>query len=83
MLIVYDRVNAVAKCEREECHAQVLESHPVILLGARVSVVLLIIKLYSWEDPQKLVLKIKADILNLCHLPQLNTKPNKTRNPTG
>ena len=81
MLIVYDRVNAVAKCEREECHAQVLESHPVILLGAGVSVVLLIVELYSWEDPKKHVLKIKDDILILCHLSQFNAKPNKTRNP--
>ena len=83
MLVVYDRVNAVAKCKREECHAQVLESLPVILLGTGVSVVLLVIKLNPREDPQKLVLKIKAYILNLRHLPQLNKKPNKTRNPTG
>ena len=80
MLVVDDGVNAIAKCKRKECHAQVLESHPVVLFGARVSVGLLVIKLDSWENSQKFGFKVKADILNFCNFPQLNAESNKTGN---
>ena len=80
VFIVDDGINAVTKCKRKESHAQILESHPVVLLGARVSVGLLVIKLDSWKNSQKFVFKVKADILNFCNFPQLNAESNKTGN---
>ena len=76
-----DWVDAVAESQGEEEYAQVLESHSVIFLGTIVSVVLVVNKVEPWENSQKFVLKMEADILNFCYFQQLNTKSYKAADP--
>ena len=81
MFIIYHRIDAIAECEGEAKHSKVSKCHSVKLLGSRVFIIFLVVKLKSWNQSKYLIVKVNRNILDLGHFPNLNSQSNNCGDP--
>ena len=78
VLIVDDRVDTVANCQREQSRPQVLERHPVKLFGSRLLIGSFVLELQPWQKPKdRGVLGVDSDVDDLVNLPYLNDEAHE------
>ena len=78
VLVVDDRVDAVADGNGEQCRPQVLEGHPVKLFGAGLLVGPLVLELQPGQEPHDGgVVRVDPDVDDFVDLPDLDDEADE------